>query len=107
MSEQNREFEAFTGAEIAVGSVSLPVTLYAGSKVYEDLTHYPATNTDYPAPTAHDWHPSTLETAGVGIVAPLLLTAGLVAVTSLARRVVHNHRQSPPPRIEAQAPAEV
>jgi hypothetical protein len=92
MPEQTKQFEAYSGTEIAVGAIALPGALYAGSRVFEDLTHYPATNTNLPGPTAHDWHPTTLETGAVGVGLPLLATLALVAITSQTRRFIHNHR---------------
>jgi len=92
MSENSREFENVSGAEIVVFAAATPVLLYEGSKIYEEETHYPATNTDFPSPTAHDWHPNTLETAGVGLILPLLGAVALAAVTNGVRRFVHNRR---------------
>jgi hypothetical protein len=104
MHEQTRQFEAFSGAEIAVGAIAVPATLITGSEIYKDLTHFPA-NIEVP-PGQHNpyWRPTGLEKAGVGVALPLLASAGLVALTSLTRRFIHNHRQQPP-RTEAPVPA--
>ena|ERR1700689_71861 len=90
--EQERRFEAFSPVEIGVFAVSVPADLYAGSEIYEDLTHYPA-NIEVPAGQPNPyWRPSGLETAGMGLILPLLGAAALTAAVSGVRRVVHNIR---------------
>jgi hypothetical protein len=94
LPEQPKAFEAFSNLEIAVGTIAVPGTLYAGSKIYEDLSHYEASLINISPPTAANWHPSPTETVAAGAGLPLLASAGLVALTSVARRVIYNRRHS-------------
>lgn len=103
MSENSREFDPITAVETTAGAFTFVGMLAVDSHIYEDLTHYPATNTNYPAPTANDWHPTTLETGAEFFGPAILVTAAVVAVSSLVRRLIHNHR-SQPPRTEVPIP---
>ena len=92
MSEQNREFEAVTAVETTAGSFAFVGGLIVGSHVYEDLTHFPATNTNWPQRTAQDWHPTTVETGAVFVAPAVVAALATAALTSLTRRFIHNHR---------------